>query len=437
MIDPRWLHLTQALAAQSNAAEYDAWVRNISASVDHHHLTIFVPSRFFLDSFKRKFQQSIKELMLDHFPSEMTLKYQVDLDMLQTSPQHPPRQEIVKEGLEPRFTFENFIVGSCNEFCHAACSAVANHPGERYNPLYIHGGVGLGKTHLITAVANRVLRDKPDSKIAFRSGERFTNDLINAIRNGSTEQFRASYREVDLLILDDIQFIAGKMSTQEEFFHTFDTLHKANKQILLTSDQPPGAMKHLEERLRSRFNWGLVADVQPPSLETRQAILASKAELAGLQLDPQISELLATRITTNVRELEGALTRLSARAALFDRTIDMQLAKEVLPDLLNVHVKRINIEDIQQFVAEYYHIRTSDIKGKNRRKNIVLPRQIAMYVGKNLTTMSLPELAETFGGRDHTTVLYAVRKIAKKREENHDFNLEVERILARLKSHSR
>ncbi|MDQ6951032.1 MAG: chromosomal replication initiator protein DnaA [Mariprofundales bacterium] len=429
--DPRWLHLTQALEEQSHAAEYDAWVRNTSIEIQNNKLTILIPSRFFRDGFKQRFHHAIESLIPEYFPDGTTLHYRVKTSLVKRA---PTPTIATNEGLEPRFTFENFIVGSSNEFCHAASLAVAEHPGMRYNPLYIHGGVGLGKTHLITAVANRVLANNPKCKIAFRSGERFTNDMINAIRNGKNEAFRASYREVDLLILDDVQFIAGKTGTQEEFFHTFDTLHKANKQILLTSDQPPGALKHLEERLRSRFNWGLVADVQPPDLETRLAILASKAELAGLILAPEISELLASRITSNIRELEGALTRLSAQSTLLNRAIDMRLAKEVLPDLLNIQIKRITIEDIQQLIAEYYNLRINDIKGRSRRKNIVLPRQIAMYVSKALTTMSLPEIADRFGGRDHTTVLYAVRKIAGLREQDHDINIEIDRIIARIKS---
>ncbi|MDX8412565.1 MAG: chromosomal replication initiator protein DnaA [Mariprofundales bacterium] len=431
--DPRWLHLSQALEKKSKA-KFDIWIRNIAVVVEQQQLTILYPSRFFLDGFKREFDQLIRSIMGNYFPAEMTLNYRLDTSRLQSKiPQITPTTTD-KPQWQSRFLFENFIVGSSNEFCHAASMAVADNPGKSYNPLYIYGGVGLGKTHLITAVANRIQQRNPDTRIAFLSGEIFTNNLITAIRTKTNESFRHRYRDVDVLIIDDVQFIAGKETTQEEFFHTFDTLHKANKQILLTSDQPPGALTHLEERLRSRFNWGLVADVQPPSMETRMAILASKAELAGINISQDLCELLATRITSNIRELEGALTRLSAYSTFHQKTIDIPLARNILPDLLNIKTKKITIEDIQTLVSDFYSIRIADIKGIKRKKNIVLPRQIAMYISKEMTTMSLPEIGEAFGGKDHTTVLYAVRKIETKRKEDHDFKIDIDRIIARLKN---
>jgi len=433
--DPRWLQLFQALEAQSNPKKFDIWMRNISVVIDHQQITILYPSRFFLDAFKREFHQSITTMMHDYFSDHISLHYQLDATILQAK-QPPSSTKSISEKpqWQSRFLFENFIVGSSNEFCHAASMAVADNPGKSYNPLYIYGGVGLGKTHLITAVANRIQQRNPEIRIAFLSGEIFTNNLITAIRTKTNESFRHRYRDVDVLIIDDVQFIAGKETTQEEFFHTFDTLHKANKQILLTSDQPPGALTHLEERLRSRFNWGLVADVQPPSMETRMAILASKAELANINISQDLCELLATRITSNIRELEGALTRLSAYSTFHQRTIDIPLARNILPDLLNIKTRKITVEDIQTVVSDFYSIRLADMKGKKRTKNIVLPRQIAMYVSKEMTTMSLPEIGESFGGRDHTTVLHAVRKIVTKRKEDHDFKIDIDRIIAKLKN---
>ncbi len=437
-VDPRWQQLSRQLEEESNPSKYDAWVRNISVETGENSLTIIIPSRFFLDGFKREFHNEIARRIPEFFPEDTVLNYRVDPGILQRIEQGSSRLGVDDDDTKPqwqsRFRFENFIVGSSNEFCHAASIAVAENPGTRYNPLYIYGGVGLGKTHLITAVANRIHERDPKMRIAFLSGEIFTNHLVAAIRRRSNEDFRQRYREVDVLIIDDVQFIAGKETTQEEFFHTFDTLHKANKQILLTSDQPPGALEHLEERLRSRFNWGLVADVQPPSMETRMAILASKAELAGIQISDELCELLASKITSNIRELEGALTRLSAFATFHQRTIDVAMARSVLPDLLSIKTRKITIEDIQGQVADFYGIRTSDLKGKSRRKNIVMPRQIAMYICKEMTTMSLPEIAEQFGGRDHTTVLYAVRKVAAMRREDHDFHVETDRIIARIKT---
>ncbi|RMH50895.1 MAG: chromosomal replication initiator protein DnaA [Zetaproteobacteria bacterium] len=432
--DQGWEELSRELERTSSPSKFDAWVRNISTEYRDGRLTIVIPSRFFLDGFKREFHERIEQLIPKYFPAGTRLDYRVDPSSI-PSPAVESGSE--KQQMQPqwqsRFRFENFIVGPSNEFCHAASIAVADHPGSRYNPLYIYGGVGLGKTHLITAVANRIHERDPKARIAFLSGELFTNRLLFAIRTRSNEEFRRRYREVDVLIIDDVQFIAGKESTQEEFFHTFDTLHKANKQILLTSDQPPGALRHLEERLRSRFNWGLVADVQPPNMETRIAILYSKAELAGIQISDELCELLASRITSNVRELEGALTRLSAFSSFHQRTIDVALARSLLPDLLSVESRKVTVEQIQEQVADFYNIRTSDLRGKSRRKNIVLPRQIAMFICKEMTTLSLPEIADHFGGRDHTTVLYAVRKISTMRKEDHDFMVETDRIMARIK----
>jgi len=431
--DPRWLQLSQALKEKSSV-KFDIWIRNIDVDVNEQQLTILYPNPFFLGGFKREFDQLIQTMMGDYFPAAMTLNYRLDPTRLQSKPPQATPTSQDKPQWQSRFLFENFIVGSSNEFCHAASMAVADNPGKSYNPLYIYGGVGLGKTHLITAVANRIQQRNPDTRIAFVSGEIFTNNLITAIRTKTNESFRHRYRDVDVLIIDDVQFIAGKESTQEEFFHTFDTLHKANKQILLTSDQPPGALTHLEERLRSRFNWGLVADVQPPSMETRMAILASKAELAGINISQDLCELLATRITSNIRELEGALTRLSAYSTFHQKTINIPLARNILPDLLNIKTKKITIEDIQTLVSDFYSIRIADIKGTKRKKNIILPRHIAMYISKEMTTMSLPEIGEAFGGKDHTTVLHAVRKIVTKRKEDHDFKIDIDRIIARLKN---
>ncbi len=431
-----WQHVSDLLKEELPASRFDAWIRSLSAQYDGEKLVIKVPSRFFLDGLKNNYGEKISTLTKQVSGTDMAVSYLVDPSLdeaAETSQQTAASKPSLVDGfIDPRFTFDNFVVGSGNEFCHAACRAVADKPGEIYNPLYLYGGVGLGKTHLINAVANSLI-NCDHIRIAYRTGERFTNELIQAIRNGSTDQFRNQYRQVDVLIIDDIQFIAGKDRTQEEFFHTFNALYEIKKQIILTSDRSPRELTNLMERLRSRFNWGLVADIQAPDLETRLAILSSKAELAGIMLDEDVAHLLASRITNNVRELEGALTRLTAHATLTGRTIDITFARHVLRDLLHEEVRAISILDIQKKVASYFNINIREMTSSKRSKNVAYPRQIAMYASKDLTTQSLPEIGSQFGGRDHTTVLHAVRKIKKMREESDDFDEEMGRIIALLK----
>ncbi|MDQ6982588.1 MAG: chromosomal replication initiator protein DnaA [Mariprofundus sp.] len=432
-----WQHVSDLLKEELPASRFDAWIRSLSAHCDGQELVIKVPSRFFLDGLKNNYGVKISSLIRQVSGTDMVVSYLVDHSLgeaLETSPQKTTvsQASLVDGFIDPRFTFDNFVVGSGNEFCHAACRAVADKPGEIYNPLYLYGGVGLGKTHLINAVANSLISYN-HIRIAYRTGERFTNELIQAIRNGSTDQFRNQYRQVDVLIIDDIQFIAGKDRTQEEFFHTFNALYEIKKQIILTSDRSPRELTNLMERLRSRFNWGLVADIQAPDLETRLAILSSKAELAGIILDEDVAHLLASRITNNVRELEGALTRLTAHATLTGRTIDITFSRHVLRDLLHEEVRAISIVDIQKKVASYFNLNIREMTSSKRSKNVAYPRQIAMYASKDLTTQSLPEIGSQFGGRDHTTVLHAVRKIKKMREESDDFDEEMSRIIALLK----
>ena len=427
-----WQIILDALAEEVPAARFDAWIRPIRASIEGQKLVLCVPSRFFLDNLKDHHEQFIDQLVKEHFGANVTLCFRVD-SSLAPEPERISRKEHLSSAridgfIDPRFTFTNFVVGTSNEFCHAACRAVSDRPGIIYNPLYLYGGVGLGKTHLINAVANELLK-KNNISITYRTSERFTNELILAIRTGATQQFRNRYRKVDILIIDDIQFIAGKASTQEEFFHTFNTLYEVQKQIILTSDRPPREMNHLQERLKSRFGCGLVADIQPPSLETRQAILTSKAKLAGIHLPDDVTMLLATRITNNVRELEGALTRLTAHATLTNCTIDMDFSHHVLRDLLHEEIKVISVEDIQKYVANYYNIRIQDMRSKKRSRNIAFPRQVAMYCCKVITRHSLPEIGEYFGGKDHTTVLYAARKIDTLQQKDKGFKDEIERIL--------
>jgi len=432
-----WQVILDMLAEEVPAARFDAWIRPIHANIEDQTLVLSVPSRFFLDNLKDHHERNIRQLVKEYFGTSINVDFRINsslsLKPIVTAEETRPASAPVDGFIDPRFTFANFVVGPSNEFCHAACRAVSDQPGTVYNPLYLYGGVGLGKTHLINAVANELIV-KNNFSIAYRTSERFTNELILAIRNGTTQQFRSRYRKVDILIIDDVQFIAGKASTQEEFFHTFNALYEVQKQIILTSDRPPREMNHLQERLKSRFGCGLVADIQPPSLETRQAILTSKAELAGVHLPDEVISLLATRITSNVRELEGALTRLTAHATLTGCFIDMDFARRVLRDLLHEEVKVVSVDDIQKHVVNYYNIRLQDMRSKKRSRNIAFPRQVAMYCCKVMTTLSLPEIGECFGGRDHTTVLYATRKINTLMQEDEGFRDEIERMIQLLKT---
>ncbi|MDQ7819118.1 MAG: chromosomal replication initiator protein DnaA [Armatimonadota bacterium] len=314
--------------------------------------------------------------------------------------------------LSPKYTFDTFVIGSGNRFAHAAAMAVAEAPARAYNPLFIYGGVGLGKTHLLQAIGHHVIHRHHLTRVAYISSEKFTNELINAIRDDRTLEFRTKYRNVDVLLIDDIQFLAGKERTQEEFFHTFNTLHEASRQIIITSDRPPKEIPTLEDRLRSRFEWGLIADIQPPDLETRIAILRKKAELDGMNVPDEVAEYIAQRIQSNIRELEGALVRVVAYATLTRAPMTVDLAAEILKELLPATAPRVvTIPLIQKVVAEHFGLRVEEMRAKRRTKGIAFPRQVAMYLARELTDASLPRIGEEFGGRDHTTVMHACERV--------------------------
>ncbi len=325
-------------------------------------------------------------------------------------------------GLSPRYSFDTFIVGASNQFAHAACRAVAEAPSRSYNPLFLYGGVGLGKTHLMHAIGHSVLTQSPDLKLTYISAERFMNEVVNAIRYDRILEFRERYRGVDVLLVDDIQFIVGKERTQTEFFHTFNALHDAQKQIVLSSDCPPHQISELEERLRSRFEWGLIADIQAPDLETKIAILTRKAEAEGVSLPGDVALYIAGRIKSNIRELEGSLIRLLAYASLTGRDISMSLAQEVLRDVLRQEGRTVTIDMIQKFVAEYYQLKLVELKSKNNSKSVALPRQVAMYLCKALTPSSLPEIGKSFGGKHHSTVIHSLKKVEDLRRRDEVFN---------------
>lgn len=329
--------------------------------------------------------------------------------------------------LNPKYTFKNFVVGAGNQFAHAACMAVAEQPGKAYNPLFIYGGVGLGKTHLLNAIGNHVA-ERTDLRIAYLTTEQFTNEVINSIRYDKMTDLRKRYRHIDMLMIDDIQFLAGKERTQEEFFHTFNALYEAHKQIVLSSDRFPKDMPDIEERLRSRFEWGLIADLQPPDVETRIAILRKKSEDEGVTLPEDVIQFLATTMKSNIRELEGSLVRLGAYASLTGQKITLDMAKTVLRDLIGDARKVVSMEDIQEAVCTQYHVKLTELKSRRRSKTLVHPRQIAMYLCRELTDASYPEIGRHFGGKDHTTIIHACRQVAKGKESDPALHATLEKL---------
>jgi chromosomal replication initiator protein len=343
------------------------------------------------------------------------------------------RRPAPPEDINPRYTFANFVVGPSNQLAHAAAVAAAGGGGRRYNPLFLCGGTGLGKTHLVHAIAHRVYEERPTARIRYLSAERFTNEFITGLQHQRMDEFRSKYREhCDLLLVDDIQFLAGRVQTQEEFFHTFNALHNADKQIVVTSDKYPQALERMEERLVSRFASGLVADIQTPELETRVAIVRNKAQLEGIETDDEVAVYLAQAIRSNVRELEGTLIRLAAKSSLTGRRVDMEFVKSELNNAVVQRTQTLSVEDIQRAVCQHFHLRTSDLTSKDRHKTIAFARHVAMYLCKQRLKCSFPELGRAFGGRDHTTVMSAVRKIENQREDDPNVRAHIEAIERKL-----
>lgn len=331
--------------------------------------------------------------------------------------------------LNPKYTFDTFVIGNSNRFAHAASLAVAQSPAHAYNPLFIYGGVGLGKTHLMHAIGHYILSNNKNMKVLYVTSEKFTNDLINAIKDDKNEEFRNKYRSVDVLLIDDIQFIGDKERTQEEFFHTFNTLYESNKQIVVSSDRPPKEIQQLEDRLISRFEWGLIADIQPPDFETRIAILKKKAQLENIEIPNDVMVFMAKQIQSNIRELEGALIKVAAYSTFIDTDITVDMAQEALKDILRQNAKReINAQFIEEVVSKRYNIKISDMKSKKRTKNFTVPRQVAMYLCRELTDMSLPKIGDEFGGKDHTTVIHSCDKISKEIKNDSEMRSTIESI---------
>ncbi len=416
MLESLWTRLLSSLEHKIPEAALDTWVRpSRLMAVQGDRLQIAAPNKFSRDWLAEHYLPALAAAAQDCLGGNPQVSIVVDATPAPAPPVGDdaalPPPTSTASGLNPRYTFETFVVGSSNQFAQAACQAVAELPSKAYNPLFIYGGVGLGKTHLLHAVGHQIGRLFPRLAVLYLSSERFTNDLINAIRYDRTAEFRAKYRTIDLLLIDDIQFISGKERTQEEFFHTFNDLYDSRKQIVVSSDSTPKEIPEIEERLRSRFEWGLIADIQPPDFETRVAILKKKAGVERVRLSDDVAYLIASRIKSNIRELEGSLTRMIAFCALTGREMTPDLAQDVLSDLWGEDERIITIEQIQRKVSDFFGMKLSDLKAKTRTRAIAFPRQIAMYLARQLTTASLLEIGRAFGGKDHTTVLHAVGKI--------------------------
>jgi chromosomal replication initiator protein len=415
LIDALWARLLDAAAHRLAPTVLDSWVRPCRLlAIEGDHLRIGAPNRFSRDWLAQHHRGALEAAARDCLGGAPRLSFVIDEDA--PAPETPVTPSAAvppgrTDGLNPRYTFDNFVVGSSNQFAQAACQAVAELPSRAYNPLFLYGGVGLGKTHLLHAVGHQTIRLFPHLSVVYLSSERFTNELINAIRYDRTAEFRGRYRTIDLLLIDDIQFISGKERTQEEFFHTFNDLYESRKQIIVSSDSSPKDIPEIEERLRSRFEWGLIADIQAPDFETRVAILKKKAGVERVLLADDVAYLIAGRIKSNIRELEGSLTRMIAFCALTGREMSSDLAQEVLADLWGDEQKIITIEQVQRKVCETFGLKLSDLKAKSRTKTVAFPRQVAMYLARQLTHASLAEIGRAFGGKDHTTVLHAVDKI--------------------------
>lgn len=404
---------------------YDTWLKSTKAhSLQGDLLVVTAPNDFARDWLEERYSQLISGILYEITGEELSVKFiipqnQNEQELNMAAPPKKPKKEedhteFPQNILNPKYTFDTFVIGSGNRFAHAASLAVAEAPAKAYNPLFIYGGVGLGKTHLMHAIGHYVIDHNPSAKVVYLSSEKFTNEFINSIRDNKAENFRTKYRNVDVLLIDDIQFLAGKESTQEEFFHTFNSLHEESKQIVISSDRPPKEIPTLEDRLRSRFEWGLITDITPPDLETRIAILRKKARADGLDIPNEVMLYIANQIDSNIRELEGALIRVVAYSSLINKDINADLAAEALKDIIpSSKPKVITIQEIQKVVGEHFSIKLEDFKAKKRTKSVAFPRQIAMYLSRELTDYSLPKIGEEFGGRDHTTVIHAHEKISR------------------------
>lgn len=443
-----WDKALAIIRTKLSKPSFDTWLHSTEATgLEDNTLIITAPNEFVRDWLESRYSKLITNTLYEVTGTKLNVKFiipQMGAETDFSTKNHAPKnnsdkknstaEESLQNMLNPKYTFDTFVIGMGNRFAHAASLAVAEAPAKAYNPLFIYGGVGLGKTHLMHAIGHYLQEHNNNAKVVYLSSEKFTNEFINSIRDNQTVNFRNKYRNVDVLLIDDIQFLAGKEQTQEEFFHTFNALHEESKQIVISSDRPPKEIPTLEDRLRSRFEWGLITDIQPPDLETRIAILRKKAKAENLDIPNEVMVYIANQISSNIRELEGALIRVVAYSSLINRDVDINLAAEALKDIMPVNKPiKINIQNIQQTVAQYFGIKVEDLKAKKRTKSVVFPRQIAMYLSRELTDSSLPKIGDEFGGRDHTTVIHAHEKMSGAVESDPTIHATVQELVEKIK----
>jgi len=427
-----WNQTLNIIKDELNRTSFETWLKSTCLiSYKNNKATIAVPNEFTKEWLEARYHHLIQNALQHILNEEVHICFTTASEPEANNKKNrslpiEPKGSIFTY-LNPKYTFDTFVIGNSNRFAHAACLAVAEAPAHAYNPLFIYGGVGLGKTHLMHAIGHFVINKISKFRVVYVSSEKFTNELINSIRDDKTAEFRDKYRNIDILLVDDIQFLSGKERTQEEFFHTFNALHEADKQIIISSDRPPKEIPTLEDRLRSRFEWGLITDIQPPDYETRLAILQKKASLENISLPHEVLEYIADKIHTNIRKLEGALLKVAAYASITNEDINVDFAAQILKDIIpQQQPKPITIDLIQEKVSKYFKIHPNDLKSKKRTRAVAFPRQIAMYLSRELTDASLPIIGSKFGGRDHTTVIHACEKITQEALKNPTFREELE-----------
>lgn len=431
-----WEKALKVLEKKINKNSFDTWLGPLKPLGYHDNTIIIeVPNNFSRGWLNERYAPILKNVFQDMTKQDISIQFFLSSEIteMQNNIFQKPTESFQSSPLNPKYTFDTFIVGNSNRFTHAACLAVSEAPAKSYNPLFIYGGVGLGKTHLMHAIGQHIMEHSSMPKVFYVTSEKFTNELINSIRDDKTVGFRNKYRGMDILLVDDIQFLAGKERTQEEFFHTFNTLYEANKQIIISSDRPPREIPTLEDRLRSRFEWGLITDIQPPDLETRIAILRKKSQLENLTVPDDTIVFIANRIQSNIRILEGALNRVIACSSLNGKEINPEMAADVLKDILPNRPRPITIQLIQEVVADFYNLKVEDFKSKKRNRSISFPRQIAMYLSRELTDSSLPQIGNSFGGRDHTTVIHANERINDELNKNSIFQETIKDLINLIK----
>ncbi|NOY40062.1 MAG: chromosomal replication initiator protein DnaA [Nitrospirae bacterium] len=436
-----WDKCLRSIDEKVGGSVFELWFKPIKLKqIKDDHVVVEIPNRFYKEWIEENYSEIIQNAFREQTGQELTVKYKIaekqDKEVKKFDAQINSRRRALRNKgvfLNPKYTFEEFIAGPSNQFAHAAAMKVTEAPGRAYNPLFIYGGVGLGKTHLINAIGNRVIDSMPNFRVLYVPSEQFTNEVVAAIRHDKMGELKDKYRNVDLLLLDDVQFIANKTQTQEEFFHTFNALYEQQKQIVISSDRSPRDISDITDRLKSRFTMGLIADIQLPSVETKMAILFKKAEYQRIQIPQDVAYWLAMKIKSNIRELEGCLIKLAAHSTLTGVPITLEMAKNVLKDFLHDDERPLTVEIIQKIVADFYGIRFQELKTKKRTKEIALPRQIAMYLSREHTDLSLNDIGKNFGGKDHATVIYACRQIDKRKNADESFNRIIESLVNKIK----